>query len=180
MRRFILGALWRLITLVFAAGLLALGAGIIAWKLGHLPPGIPAWIAGVEPMLVASVALGAGVLMLPLVITREQAASGWHRLTLDPRTSVALSDRSLCAVIAYESQSIPGIRVESSRLRLTRKGWRIRCRVNVDATERYGEVIQGTLSDRIRAAMEAITGVPVDELSLSLRFTLPRAVGRVR
>ncbi len=180
MRRFLLDAFRRLVLLALAAILMSLGSGLIAWDLGNLSMPVPQWIVDLDPMIAGGVCVGVGLLLVPLALIRDQASTGWHLVQLDPLTTVALSSRSLRAAIAYEGTGVPGVTGVDAKLRITEQGWRIRCSVNVDATRQYAETIQGTLTARIRHSVEALTGLPVDRLTLNLSYVLPQTAGRVR
>lgn len=84
-------------------------------------------------------------------------------------SSVSLSARGLHALMAYVLMRVPGVHEASPTLKLTKKGWVVRCRLFVWGEAELPALITQA-KQQLQGALEQHTGIPVVRIDIDADY----------
>lgn len=115
--------------------------------------------------------LGLWLVLLP-TRARKPAAYMIHKtpgLADYGGSSVSLSARGLQALMAYVLMRVPGVHEALPTLKLTKKGWVVRCRLYVWVEAELPELI-AQAKQQLQGALEQHTGIPVVRIDVDADY----------
>jgi hypothetical protein len=181
------------VTLLLGLGCGAAGAGAIAVVWQRAAPPALAWrgfeldlaLVGTWPWTAVGVAvtvLGASLVMLALLPTRERATARMELPGIDGagHLAVRVSQATLGSLVRHEASKVEGVRSVEPMVALSPEGWSLACRVTMWRDRPMRDLAE-ELDRRLRHAMFEHTGVQVAQCEVDLDFGPDRrARGRVQ
>lgn len=167
--------------IVLAAAWLALDAMLIVQSTSLSFGGISLDIAlanqpfetRVSWLLAALTAAGIGMFFMLVAIRRDRERRQWVVLNAQQtgvhNATIRISERALGALANRVTNTIDGVRQSSSTIALGKKGWDLRCRLQLWTEARIPEVV-GKLERDLRASFEHHTGLPVARVQIETDF----------